>query len=50
MVRTQEIKSRKMRWARHVACMDEKIKGGGSLKNRGHLEVLGTDGRIILKR
>ena len=28
MMCTQEIKSRNMRWARHVACMGEKMNGG----------------------
>jgi len=46
----QVIKSRRMRWAEHVACMGDRrgayrILVGG----RNHLEDLGVDGRIILK-
>jgi hypothetical protein len=46
------IKSRRMRWTRHVACTGER-RGAyrvlmGNLKERGHLEHLGLDGRVIL--
>jgi len=47
------MKSRKMRWARYVACIGD---GRGTYKifvkrrkKRSHLEDLGEDGRIILK-
>ena len=46
------IKSRRMRWPGHVACLGES-KGAyrfwcGKLSERGHLEEPGVDGRIIL--
>jgi hypothetical protein len=47
------IKSRRMRWAGHVACMG---RGGAytgfwsrNRRERGHLEDPGVDGRMILK-
>jgi hypothetical protein len=47
------IKSRRMRWEGHVACMGEK-RGVykvlvGNLRDRDYLEEQGVDGRIILK-
>ena len=50
-----KIKSRKMRWAVHVAHTGENkyayslLGGGGNLKERKYKEDLGVDGRIILK-
>ena len=45
-------KSRRMRWAGHVACMgpDEVYTGfwWGNLRERDHSEDPGVDGRIIL--
>jgi hypothetical protein len=46
------IKLRIMKWAGHVACMEERrIKGfsGGNLGLRNHLGDSGVDGRIILR-
>jgi len=48
------MKSRKMRWAGYVACIGDG-KGAckilvGRRKRRSHLEDLGEDGRIIVKR
>jgi hypothetical protein len=47
------IKSRRMRWARHVARMGiGKAYTGfwwGNLRERDHLEDTGVDGRIILR-
>ena len=47
------IKSRRMRWAGHVARMGERIgvcRGLlGKLRERDHLENAGVDGRIILR-
>jgi hypothetical protein len=50
----QMIKSRRIRWARHVACMGE---GRGAyrylvknVRGRDHLEHLGLHGKIILKQ
>ena len=47
------IKSRRMRWVRHVALMGER-KGHtgfwlGNLRERDHFEDPGLDGRIILR-
>jgi len=46
------IKSRRMRWAGHAACMGrvEAYTGfwWGNLRERDHLEDLGIDERIIL--
>jgi hypothetical protein len=47
------IKSRRMRWERHVAQMGD-MSGTyrvleGDLRDRDHLEDLGIEGRIILK-
>jgi hypothetical protein len=47
------IKSRRLRWAGHVACMVER-RGAyrdlvGKPEGRNHLEDPGVDGRIILK-
>jgi hypothetical protein len=51
---TRIMKSRKMRWARHVARMGER-RGVhrvlvGKPEGKNHLEGPGVDGRIILKR
>jgi hypothetical protein len=47
------IKSRRMSWAEHVACMGEARNAYnilvGNLKDRGHLEDLNVDRRIILE-
>ena len=47
------IKSRRIRWAGHVACMgDRRVHTGfwwGDLRERDHLEGLDINGRIILK-
>jgi hypothetical protein len=47
------IKSRRMRFAKHVARMGRgEVHTGfwwGNLRNRDHFEDLGIDGRIILK-
>jgi hypothetical protein len=46
------IKSRRMRWEGHVACMGEsRVVYSvlvGNLRERDHLEDLGVDGRIII--
>jgi hypothetical protein len=49
------IKSRRMRWAGHVAGMREsrgmyRVFWWGNLRERDHLEDPGIDGRIILRR
>jgi hypothetical protein len=47
------IKSRKMRWARHVARMGEMrnayMHSVGTPEGKNHSEDLGVDGRIIFK-
>jgi len=47
------IKSRKMRWAGHVACLgrEETYTGFwcGNLRERNHLEDPAIDGRVILR-
>lgn len=48
------IKSRRMIWVGHVACMGRKKNGVGTIlmvrpEGRYHLEGLGIDGRLILK-
>jgi hypothetical protein len=47
------IKSRRMRWARHVAVWEKgEVHTGdwwGNLKERVHLEDPGVDGRIIFR-
>jgi hypothetical protein len=46
------IKSRRLRWAKHVARMGRRGQEGfwwGNLKEGNHLENAGVDGRIILK-
>jgi hypothetical protein len=49
----QVIKSRRLRWTGHAACMGERelhtAFRWGDLRKRDHLEVPGVDGRIILK-
>jgi hypothetical protein len=50
----RDIKSRRMRWAGHVARMEER-RGVyrvlvGNLREIDHLEDPGVDGRIILRR
>jgi hypothetical protein len=51
---TQVIKSRKMRWAGHVAGMGERTSAYRALvgkpEGRRHLEDPGIDGKIILKK
>jgi hypothetical protein len=46
----RQMKSRRMRWARHVACMGEETKvykvWWGSLKERDHSEDQGIEGRM----
>jgi hypothetical protein len=44
------IKSRRLRWTGHVACMGELCTGflWGNLRERGHWGEPGVDGRIIL--
>lgn len=49
---TWVIKSRKMRWVRHVTCivMRRKIHKGlcyENMRKRNHLEGLGTDGKNV---
>jgi hypothetical protein len=50
----QVIKSRRMRWAGHVAHMGRgEIYTGfwwGNLRERGHLEDPGVEGRVTLRR
>jgi len=46
------VKSRRMRWAEHVARMEERdvLQGFcGEMRERDHLENPGVDGRIILR-
>jgi len=47
------IKSQRMRWARHVACIEEMKNSYETVvrkpERRDHLTDLGEDGRIILK-
>ena len=48
------IKSRRMRWTGHVACMGERVEAytgfwWGNLKERDHLGDQGVDERIILR-
>jgi hypothetical protein len=44
------IKSRRIRWVGHVACMEDKAKLWlEKLKGRDHLEELGLDRKIVLK-
>jgi hypothetical protein len=47
------VKSRRMRWAGHVACIGRgEVYTGfwwGNLRERGHLEDPGVDGRMTLK-
>jgi hypothetical protein len=38
-----------MRWAGHLACMEEIKSSYTILKGKNHSEDLGVDGRIILK-
>jgi hypothetical protein len=45
------VKSRRMRWAWHVARMGEErgVRRGGNLRDRGHWGDPDVDGRIILR-
>jgi len=47
------IKSRRIRWTRHVACIGERrVDTGfcwGKLREKNHLEVPDVNGRIILR-
>jgi hypothetical protein len=42
----RQIKSRRMRWAGHVACMGEERNVYRVLKGTDHLEGQGIDGRM----
>jgi len=41
------IKSRRMRWTQHVACIGKMSSKYRNLEGRDHLEDIGADGRII---
>jgi hypothetical protein len=42
------VKSRRMRWAGHTACMGQTREQSVNLNGRDHLGDLDIDGRIIL--
>jgi len=46
-------KSRTIRWARRVACMEQRKRipvSGRKREGKGHLKDLGVDGKILIKR
>jgi hypothetical protein len=49
VIRRIRIKSRRVRWAGHIAGMGEKRTGYGVLVEKPHYEDLNVGGRIILR-